>query len=67
MVESSNIRSVGHDPATNTLEVEFKTGAVHRYAGVPPDLADRLVRAESVGRFFNQHVKTRFPSERVGT
>jgi hypothetical protein len=65
MVTSTNIRSIGYDPARKTLEVEFHTGAVHEYDGVPADLADSLVRADSVGRFFNQNVKDAFPSRRV--
>lgn len=33
-VSSTAVMSVGHDPATNTLEVEFRSGAVHQYEGV---------------------------------
>ena len=33
-VKSSNILSVGHDPETNTLEIEFKGGGVYSYDGV---------------------------------
>jgi hypothetical protein len=31
---SSNILSAGYDPATQTMHVEFKSGAVYEYPGV---------------------------------
>lgn len=66
-VDSSQIKSVGYDEATQTLEVEFKSAgaSVYQYRGVPPDMADALVRSESVGRFFGQHIRGRFDHERI--
>jgi hypothetical protein len=57
---------VGYDPAKQVLEVEFHGGAVHQYDGVPPDLPEKMVKSDSVGRFFNQHVKNQFKSSRAG-
>ena len=37
-VTSSNLRTVGYDPITRTLEIEFQDGAVYQYDGVPPDV-----------------------------
>jgi hypothetical protein len=34
-VGSSNLRSVGYDPATRTLEIAFNIGAICQYDGVP--------------------------------
>jgi len=34
-VSSSNISSVGYDPKTQTLEVEFHNGGVYQYFNVP--------------------------------
>lgn len=65
-MESSNIKAVGYDPASKTLEVEFKNGAVYQHSGVPQDLADRMVHSESVGGFYNKMVKSTFKGERVG-
>ena len=33
-VSSSNIVSVGYDPASETLEIEFQSGAVYQYYNV---------------------------------
>ena len=65
-MDSSNIRSIGYDASRQVLEVEFKqTGKVYRYAGVPADMANSLVRAPSVGSFFAKHIKGRFGGEEV--
>ena len=56
-VQSSNIRSIGHDPLTNTLEVEFVNGGVYQYDGVPAEKHSALVGAESIGRHLHQHIK----------
>jgi len=56
-VGSSNIASVGyHD---GKLFVEFKrSGAVYEYRGVPEDVYQALINAESVGKFFHRNVKS---------
>jgi hypothetical protein len=65
-VDSSNIASVGYSEADQVLEIEFKgNGAIHQYAGVPKTLADQMVRAPSIGRFFHQHVKGMYTEQKV--
>ena len=56
-VKSSNILSVGHDPETNTLEIEFKGGGVYTYHDVDQAKADALLNAESVGKHFHAHIR----------
>ena len=64
-VTSSVIASVGYSPEHHQLEVEFRTGAVYEYVGVPPDVHERLMAAESVGRFFNMEVRDTYPCRRL--
>jgi len=56
-VTSSNVASVGFDPSTQTLEIEYKNGSVYQYFDVPQAVYDELIRAESVGTFLNAQVK----------
>lgn len=56
-VTSSNIRSVGHDTGSNTLEIEFNTGAVYQYPSVSRDTYDQMLAAESVGKFFHANIR----------
>jgi len=48
-VSSSNLRSVGYDPATQTLEIEFMNGHIYQYSGVLKSVYDALLAAESHG------------------
>lgn len=59
-VESSNLVSVGYNPETATLEIEFHSGSIYQYSGVPEDVYRGLMNAGSKGRYFHQkHKKCR--------
>lgn len=59
-VKSSNINSVGYDQEQSILEVEFKSGAVYQYEGVTAEQHSDMLAAESVGKYFNTHIRTAF-------
>jgi len=65
VVDSTSLRSIGYDAASLTLEVEFRNGSVYQYANVPSELWARFRRAESMGRFFQDHVRDHFETMRV--
>ena len=52
-----------HDPATNVLTVRFVTGRVYRYFAVPEREAAALRASASKGRYFNAHIRGRYPFE----
>jgi KTSC domain len=56
-VRSTALRSVGYDEDSQTLEIEFTSGAVYQYFDVPPEVYRGLMAAESHGRYFNQAVR----------
>lgn len=60
-VRSSNLASVGYDPTSSTLEVEFNSGDIYQYFEVPAKIhAGMLAAAEqgaSVGQYFDRNVK----------
>jgi len=64
-VESSLIKSIGHNPADNTLEVEFHKGGVYSYAGVPAEAHAALMAAESIGSHFLKNVKGRYAHTKI--
>ena len=64
-MESSVIRSVGYERATATLEIEFHSDKVYRYFAVPHAVYQGLVGAPSVGAYFNEKVRDRYPEERL--
>lgn len=57
VVTSSNLRSVGYDPATQTLEIEFLKSGVYQYSGVPQSVYNELMSASSHGTYFDQFIK----------
>ena len=65
-VASSNIRSIGYDMQSQTLEVEFLSGWVYQYYGVPEFLHQQIMQASSKGQFLNQYIKNAYPYSRVG-
>ncbi|TLX59082.1 KTSC domain-containing protein [Stutzerimonas nosocomialis] len=58
-VESESLRSVGYDPDSRILEVEFQGDGLYRYEDVPPEVVLELLEAESMGTYFNQVFKAR--------
>lgn len=64
-VRSSSLRSVGYDSRGRMLEVEFVGGHVYQYAQVPPGRHRALLRAPSLGRYFNRWIRGRYPTFRL--
>ena len=56
-VTSSELVSVGYDPNSHVLEVEFSGGAVYQYHEVPAAQHEGLMSALSHGRYFNEYVR----------
>lgn len=64
-VRSSNVRSIGYDATSSTLEVEFNSGGVYQYSGVPEAVYAALMRASSKGSYLNGHIKDRYHCQHV--
>jgi hypothetical protein len=64
-VNSSELRWVGYDESALLLEVEFNSGEVYRYFKVPAQLVLELLKAESIGRYFNAHIRSKFKFKKV--
>ena len=56
-VSSSNLSSVGYDPDTKTLEIEFLNGGLYQYFDVPLNIYNGLMAASSHGTYFDQYIK----------
>ena len=65
VVASSNLRAVGYDSHSQTLEVEFISGSVYQYYGVPEQIHVEIMQASSKGKFFNYYIKNMYPYSRV--
>jgi hypothetical protein len=69
-VDSSQLRSVGHDPETNTLAIQFigKPGEedkVYHYYDFPAKAYEDLLAAESQGKHFYAYIKGKYDWQRI--
>jgi hypothetical protein len=48
---------VGYDGLTSVLVIEFNSGSVYRYLGVPEHVYQGLMKASSKGTYFNNEIK----------
>ena len=65
VVQSGAVASIGYDPATETLEVAFPSGAVWQYSGVAAHTHDEFLHADSVGRYFAMFIRANYKSQRL--
>jgi hypothetical protein len=49
-VTSSQVESVGYDEKTKTMQVQFKRGGLYEYSDVTPEIHERLITADSIGK-----------------
>lgn len=73
VVKSSQIFAIGHDAATNTLAIQFRTkadgpGSIYHYGNVDQRAFDDFRDAESIGSHFKKVIKanpTAFPYVKI--
>ncbi|MCF6267006.1 MAG: KTSC domain-containing protein [Desulfuromusa sp.] len=66
IIESSMIRSIGHDADNATLEVEFNSGAIWQYYDFPESIWYEFEGAGSKGKFFHREIKNQYSESQVG-
>lgn len=59
-VSSSNIRSIGYDSKSQTLEIEFHSGGIYQYFNVPESIHNALMSVSSYGSYFHHHIKDQY-------
>jgi hypothetical protein len=66
-VRSSMLRSIAYDAQNQLLEVVFRPGDTYRYENVPQDEYERLMKADSKGRYMQEHIIDRYPYHQLKT
>ena len=66
-LDSEMLVAAGYDQKSHSLLAVFRTGETYRYKNVPSFLFDRLITADSVGKFMHKYILNRFDYERVAT
>jgi hypothetical protein len=65
LVNSSSLRSMGYDPRSQTLEVEFHNTGVYQYFGVPRTVVEEMLAQHSLGAYFNAEIRDIYRCVRV--
>ncbi len=59
VLQSAALEAVFYDDVRHTLRATFRdTGRTYVYEGVPQELYDALLFADSIGAFFNRHPRS---------
>jgi hypothetical protein len=56
-ISSTQIKSVGYDLETRTLEIEFHRGSIYQYTPITQEAYESMMKAESPGKFFHANIK----------
>jgi len=61
-LEGSPFEAIYYSEGRHQLMARFREiGTTYVYEGVPPEEYEALVHADSVGRYFNAHIRDQFP------
>jgi hypothetical protein len=64
-VTSSSIHSVGYDPQSHILEIEFHSDGIYQYEEVDQNIYDALMAAPSKGQYFAERIRDHYAWRRV--
>jgi ATP-dependent DNA helicase RecG len=64
-VKSRILRSVRYDESTKTLEIEFTSGIVYQYFGVPQKVYTDLMHSGEIGKYYSEKVRPKFQTKQV--
>jgi len=59
-IDSSNLKSAGYDEARQVLSIQFHSGAIFHYYGVPLHVFEDFGAAESRGHFYARNIRGKF-------
>lgn len=63
-VNSSDLKTVGYDTLSQILEIEFHSGGIYQYSGVPESIHSSLMSAASKGRYFHANIEGHYSFRR---
>lgn len=54
--DAKNVKAAYYDPGEKQLQIEFASGRTYQYENISLEMWERMKKAESGGRFFNQEI-----------
>ena len=59
------MNSVGYDPNTEILEIEFSEKDIYEYYAVPINIYNNFMKASSLGKYFHKHIKNKYQFRKI--
>ena len=63
--KSSRILKMSYIKSKKLLTITFNSGATYEYYDVPTEVIDGITQADSLGKYFDAHIKDRYNYRRV--
>ena len=64
-VDSEMLVAAGYDEKSHSFVAVFRTGETYRYKNVPSFVYERLLNADSKGKFMHKYILGRYDYERI--
>jgi hypothetical protein len=64
-VNSSNIRTVGYETSSQTLEVELSDGTIWEYSRVPSEVHRRFMAAPTMISYYRDNIEEDYSRRRI--
>ena len=64
-LHTDRLNSAGYDARAQRLEIEFTSGEVRAYKGVPDEVARRFFSAPNPSAFWEDRIAEEYPAERA--
>ncbi len=65
IVSSSMMASIGYNPESKILEIEFNSGTIWQYYDVPKSEFNKMNKADSLGKYFLDNIKDCYEESRI--
>ena len=63
--ESTALHSAAYDEETQELTVRLRSGRIYIHRGVPHGEYDALISADSVGHYYDRHIRDDYPFSEI--
>ncbi|MBZ5620408.1 MAG: KTSC domain-containing protein [Acidobacteriia bacterium] len=64
-LNSTALEAATYQDELALLELEFRSGEIYQYDGVPAQTYQALLMAESKGAYFHSHIRNRFAYAKI--
>ncbi|MDJ0510733.1 MAG: KTSC domain-containing protein [Crocosphaera sp.] len=60
----SPVQSIGYEPQTKILRVNYKSGSIYIYFEVPEQTFKTMLTTHNIGKYLNSHIRGHYHSQK---